>query len=108
MGRSKTAEFANPSLLGEGTNWQTAIFRPASMQNYNLNMSGGVKGTSYKVGAGYLRQDGIAEGSDFDRITLSAAIDSEVNKWLKSEDLLICRVLPRLPLLPTGILSTVQ
>ena len=83
MGRSKTAEFANPSLLGEGTNWQTAIFRPASMQNYNLNMSGGVKGTSYKVGAGYLRQDGIAEGSDFDRITLSAAIDSEVNKWLK-------------------------
>lgn len=83
MGREKKAEYANPSILGEGTNWQTTIFRPAAMQNYNLSVSGGTKGMNYKVGAGYMKQDGIAAGSDFNRITFSAAIDSEVNKWLK-------------------------
>ena len=83
MQRDRVAEFANPEFLGEGTNWQTTIFRPAAMQDYNLSVSGGSKGLTYKVGAGYLKQDGIAAGSDFDRITLNTAIDAEVNRWLK-------------------------
>ena len=83
MGRGRIVEFADPTLLGEGTNWQRAIFRPAAMQNYNLSLSGGTKGTSYKLSAGYLKQDGIAEGSDFDRLTLNTGLDSEVFKWLK-------------------------
>jgi TonB-linked SusC/RagA family outer membrane protein len=53
------------------------------MQNYNLSVSGGTAGTTYKLGAGYLKQDGVAEGSDFDRITLNSAIDSKINNWLK-------------------------
>ena len=81
-GYDKTAEFADPSLLGKGTNWQTTIFRPAAMQNYSLNIAGGVKGTSYKVSAGYMTQDGIAAGSDFDRITLNTSLDSDVRSWL--------------------------
>ena len=82
-GYDKTAEFADPSILGKGTNWQTAIFRPAAMQNYTVDLSGGSKSTTYKLSGGYLTQDGIAAGSDFDRITLGTAIDSDVRKWLK-------------------------
>lgn len=83
MGRSPIAEFDDPSILGRGTNWQTAIFRPANMQNYNLSVAGGTQSTTYKLSGGYMKQDGIAAGSDFDRITLSANIDSKVNSWLK-------------------------
>ena len=83
LGYGKSSLFADPSTLGKGTNWQRAIFRPASMQNYNFNMSGGSKGTTYKLSANYLTQDGIASGSDFDRITLTAGLDSQVRKWLK-------------------------
>lgn len=83
MGRALIAEFADPSILGEGTNWQTAIFRPANMQNYNLSVSGGTQSVTYKLSGGYMKQDGIAAGSDFDRITLSANIDAKVNNWLK-------------------------
>ena len=74
---------ANPALLGEGTNWQRAIFTPAAMQNYNLSMSGGVKGTTYKLSANYLNQDGVGVGSSFDRLTMTVGINSEMNKWLK-------------------------
>ena len=83
LGYGKSSLFADPSTLGKGTNWQQAIFRPASMQNYNFNMSGGSKGTTYKLSGNYLTQDGIASGSDFDRITLTAGMDSQVRKWLK-------------------------
>jgi len=81
-GFDKTAEFADPSLLSDGTNWQTTIFRPAAMQNYNINLTGGNRGTSYKISTGYMTQDGIAAGSDFDRITLNTSVDSDVRSWL--------------------------
>lgn len=74
---------ADPSLLGEGTNWQRTIFRPASQQNYNFNMSGGTKNNTYKLSANYLNQDGIATGSGFDRLTMTMGMTSQVNKWLK-------------------------
>ena len=83
MGYDISDEFANPSLLGEGTNWQRTIFTPASMQNYNFNMSGGVKNTTYKLSANYLNQDGVAVGSGFDRLTMTVGLHSQVKNWLK-------------------------
>lgn len=75
-------QFANPSALSEGVNWQKEIFRPAAMGSYNLSFSGGSNNTTYKVSAGYLDQDGIAAGSGFKRLTVNTAIDSHVNSWI--------------------------
>lgn len=82
-GQSLSGFFANPATLGEGTNWQQAIFRPASLQNNNFSVSGGTKGTTYKLSGNYLNQDGIASGSDFDRFTMTAAMDTQARSWLK-------------------------
>ncbi len=35
--------FADPSLLGEGTNWQKEIFQTAPIMNHQLSFSGGDK-----------------------------------------------------------------
>lgn len=76
-------DFADPSKLGEGTDWQRALFQNAFMQNYNLSVSGGTEKLSYMINGGYLDQDGIAAGSSFERYTMRGVVDAQAKKWLK-------------------------
>lgn len=63
--------YPNVSELGEGTNFQDAVFDTAPMQQHNLTLSGGSERVTYSVGASHLYQEGIvgAEKSDFTRST---------------------------------------
>lgn len=79
----RRAEFANPDLLGEGTDWQDEIFRNALMQNHQLGISGGKDGVDYYISGGYLKQDGTILGSDYKRYTFRSNINSQVKPWLK-------------------------
>jgi len=76
-------EFLDPSILGDGTNWQNELFRVAPMQNHQLNVNGGNEKTRFSISAGYLSQEGIALGSDFNRISTRINFDTEAAKWLK-------------------------
>ncbi len=44
---SDDTAFENPSLLGEGTDWQDQIFQTGNIQNYNLSISGGTDKVGY-------------------------------------------------------------
>lgn len=74
--------FANPATLGEGADWQDALFRSGLRQEYNLSVRGGSKGINYSVSGGYFSQQGIAINNDFHRITLRASVDVKAYKWL--------------------------
>lgn len=67
----------NPGL-GNGTDWQDAIFRNAAFQKYDLSVSSGNDKTTYLLGLGYLGQDGIVKHSDFERYNLRFNINSDV------------------------------
>lgn len=82
-GRVPRPEFADPSLLGEGTNWQNEIFRTAPMQSHNITATGGSNVAQYALSGGYFQQDGTVIGSDFSRVSFRANIDSEMKSWLK-------------------------
>ncbi len=71
------------AAIGKGTDWQDEIFRTAPIQNYQLTVSGGDQKTKYMFSAGYYQQDGIIIGSDYDRFSARAKVDSEFNSWLK-------------------------
>ncbi|GAB2796896.1 TonB-linked SusC/RagA family outer membrane protein [Hymenobacter luteus] len=73
----------NPQGLGEGTDWQDEVFRRAAIQNYSLSATGGSDKARYAVSASYFQQDGTIVGSDFERFTLRANGDVQVNKILK-------------------------
>lgn len=75
--------FADPSLLSEGTNWQKEIFRPAKLLNFNLAVSGGNEINTYRMSGNYLKQDGVASGSGFDRITAAVSMDTKIKSWVK-------------------------
>lgn len=82
IGFGAREEFKDPSLLGEGTNWQKEIFRSAPMQNHQLSITGGSQKTRYAVMAGYFTQDGIGLGSKFERFSLRVNLDTSIKKWL--------------------------
>lgn len=76
--------FVNPGALGNGTDWQDALFRSALMTSHNISVTGGSDKATYSISAGYLNQEGIAIGSGFKRLTLRGNTDAQVKKWLKA------------------------
>lgn len=74
--------FADPSLLGEGTDWQSEVFRTAPVLNHQLTLLGGSEKSRYSIGAGYFSQEGTIIGSDFDRYSLRINLDSDIKRWL--------------------------
>jgi TonB-linked SusC/RagA family outer membrane protein len=82
IGNPRRGEFANPDLLGPGTNWQDAIFKAAPIQSHQVSLSGAQNGTDYYISGGYLTQDGTVVGSNFDRYTFRATVNSQIKEWM--------------------------
>ncbi len=79
-GIDSNERFADPSILGPGTNWQEAVFQVAPMQSHTLSMSGATESTNYYVSGGYFEQEGIVVGSDMSRFNVRANVDSKVKE----------------------------
>ena len=77
-------EFANPELIGEGTDWQDAIFQDAPTYSHQLSFSGGSDRSSYTASGNYFVQDGIIGGSKsgFERYTVRLNTRNHIKDWL--------------------------
>ncbi|PZX63716.1 TonB-linked SusC/RagA family outer membrane protein [Hydrotalea sandarakina] len=82
-GLTRRVDFADPSKLGPGTNWQNAIFRRAPLMSHTLSTSGSNGKTDYYISGGYFQQKGTVIGSDFNRYAFHTTINSQVKDWLK-------------------------
>ncbi len=68
----------------EGTNWWNEIRqKDAPVQNYNVTIAGGMKDLAYSSSLGYMSQDGIIQGSDYDRLTWRTNFDHNLKDWFK-------------------------
>ena len=75
-------EFLDPSLLGKGTDWQGELFNNAAMQKHQLSLSGGSNTTTYYMSGEYLKQEGVAIGSGFDRYGFRINLDNKPKDWI--------------------------
>ncbi len=82
-GAATIPEFADPSVLGDGTDWQRALFRETILQKYSLGLQGGNEKTTFYFSSELFDQEGIAKGSGFNRYSLRLNIDNQTRKWLK-------------------------
>jgi TonB-dependent starch-binding outer membrane protein SusC len=82
-GLTLNERYLDPSILGEGTDWQDEVFREAPMQSHQLSVSGGNENSTYAISGGFFTQDGIIIGSGFDRYSIRANLDNKVNNWFK-------------------------
>jgi TonB-linked SusC/RagA family outer membrane protein len=82
-GFDKRPEFANPQYLGKGTDWQKELFKNAPMTNHTVTINGGDARTQYLFSGSYFKQEGIATGSDFRRVSVRINLDNKTTNWLK-------------------------
>jgi TonB-linked SusC/RagA family outer membrane protein len=82
-GLTRRIDFADPSKLGPGTNWQNAVFRRAPLMSHTLSTSGSNGKTDYYISGGYFQQKGTVIGSDYNRFAFHTTINSQVKDWLK-------------------------
>lgn len=65
------------------TDWQDELFRNAIIQNYQLSVRGGNENLSYFVSGDYFNQEGVVEGSDFERFSFRANLEAQLSKKLR-------------------------
>lgn len=83
-GMDSTLEFRDPSVLGHGTDWQDEIYQRGVTTSHQLGVSGGTDKTQFYFSGGYLKQTGTLIKTGFDRYTMRASVDHQVNNWLKA------------------------
>lgn len=81
-GGTTPGEFLDPTLLGEGTNWQRELFNNATMSKHQLSLSGGSNNTTYYLSGEYLKQQGVALGSGFNRYGFRLNMDNKPRTWI--------------------------
>lgn len=73
----------NPSVLGEGTDWQDELFRNGIGHSHQVSASGGNDKTTYNISMGYTGQDGVMLSSDYKRINGRVNLESQAKDWMK-------------------------
>lgn len=79
----RRAEFADPSILGAGTDWQDELFRTTPITDHTLAVSGGNEVNRYRFSMGYMNQEGVVPGSYFDRYSARLSLDNNPKDWLQ-------------------------
>jgi TonB-linked SusC/RagA family outer membrane protein len=65
------------------TDWLSLIFKTAPTQNHNLTFSGGNDKTTYNVSLGYVDENGIMRGFNYQKYSGRVNITSKVNDHIK-------------------------
>ncbi|MGB3075368.1 MAG: SusC/RagA family TonB-linked outer membrane protein, partial [Chitinophagales bacterium] len=77
--------FSNPDSLGEGTDWQAAVFeKNAPVHNHDLSISAGSGKSMYYGSFSYFDQTGIVSSSQssFQRYTIRFNATHNINKYI--------------------------
>lgn len=80
---SANSYYADPSILGKGTNWQDEIFRTAIQHQHQISAQGGTEKVQYYISGSYMDQEGTLIGSEFNRYSVRANIDAQLKSWFK-------------------------
>ena len=80
---SANAYYADPSILGKGTNWQDEVFRTAIQHSHQISAQGGTDKVQYYVSGSYMNQEGTIIGSNFNRFSFRTNLDAQLKEWFK-------------------------
>ncbi len=71
------------NLTTTNNNWQDLVYHNAMQTGVNAGISGGSEKGTYYMDFGYLNQDGIMVGSNFQRYSVKLSVDQAATSWLR-------------------------
>ncbi|SIQ99601.1 SusC/RagA family TonB-linked outer membrane protein [Maribacter ulvicola] len=60
---------SNKTIIFKGTDWQDKLFKTGLTTNHHLSFSGSTEDAEYDVSVGYLKSEGVALKTDYERYT---------------------------------------
>jgi TonB-linked SusC/RagA family outer membrane protein len=63
---------------GISTDWQSQVFRPALLQNYDMSVTGGSPTVRYLFSGGFYDNQGVVVGTGYQKYTAQAKIDGNL------------------------------
>ncbi|MDQ6481011.1 TonB-dependent receptor [Dyadobacter sp. LHD-138] len=84
-GWESMADPLDPSktIIYKGTDFQDVLFRTSVSQNHHVSLSGGSEKATFSAGLGYMKAEGIAIATKYNRLTFDLNGDLHVNDRLK-------------------------
>ena len=79
----RLATYKGEQYLLTPDNWEDAGTRTGLRQEYNLSISSQKEKSLFYASLGYLKNEGITEASDMERITARLKAEVQAKKWLK-------------------------
>ncbi len=73
----------NSAQNGISTDWQDLIYQNGSQLNQQISIAGGTEKTQVNMALSYFKENGLIEGSDYNRYTARANVDHQINKIFK-------------------------
>jgi len=80
---AKTFSDSAIAAFGNGSDWQSAALRDASIQNHELSFSGGDEKSRYLIAGNYFSQNGTVINTGFKRYSVRVNLERELSGHLK-------------------------
>lgn len=77
-----TQYYPDPSVFGEGTDWQREVLRSAPVSNIQFGANGASDNISYNFSANLFDQDGILKNTSFNRGAFRLNTEMKLKPWL--------------------------
>jgi len=68
---------------GITTDWMEEAAQTGNIQEHNLSIAGGTDNVKYYIGGGYLTQQGVVKGYEFNRASIRTNLDATITSFLK-------------------------
>ena len=82
--QDKVDNFRENIFKGNDFQWYKYIYQNAPMYTADVSISGGSGSTSYYVSGGVLSQEGLRQGSLYNKAFARVNLNSELNEWIRS------------------------
>lgn len=73
----------NKSEIYANTDWFRTTFKLSSIQEHNIQATGGKNGINYLVSAGYLNNEGTMPNTGYQRYSFRSNVSADVTDWIK-------------------------
>lgn len=70
-------------LEGKTTDWEDFVFRTGLRQDYNASISGATDNVNYYVSFGYMNNEGVTEGDEYETFRSNIKLNAKVTDWFE-------------------------